>query len=188
MLRSRMVILICALVPQVALAAPTNPVRALRQEVAALQLDHALNLSQSQAQALLPLLQGVRTQIEALKAQRASSEPATVAALTQAVADLKANGTVSASTTQALQAVRGGTPGAFRQDVKAFWRQAKPVFTADQLQALRTTKLGVGQPTASASDGTSGGSQAGKHFHRRFRVMHTLLSQAFLSLVQARAG
>jgi len=185
MLSPRIALLLCALVPQAALAAPADGVRALRQQIAALQLDHALNLTQSQAQALLPLLQGAKSQIAALKAQRASSEPALTAALTQAVADLKASGTVSASTVQAVQAARAGTPGAFRQDLKSFWQQVKQVLTADQLQALKTTRLGVVAPPA-ASTGPAPG--RGRPFAHRFRVMHALLSDTFLSLVQARAA
>ena len=85
MRRSLMLTFACLLVPAGTLAAPTDQVRALRQQVAALQLDHALNLTQQQAQALLPLLQDLQGKVAALKAQRAAAEPALVAALTQAV-------------------------------------------------------------------------------------------------------
>ena len=188
MLRSLMVALACMLAPAAALAAPNDQVHQLRQQVAALQLDHALNLNQQQAKAMLPLLQDAKTKVAAMKAQRESAQPALVAALTQAVADLKANGTVSDSTVQAVQAARGGSPGVLRQDMKGFWQQAKQVLTADQSQALRTVKLGIGMPVASSSGQDGGRGEAHRHFGKRFRVMHTLLSDAFVSLVQARAG
>jgi len=188
MRRSLMVTFACLLVPAGALAAPTDQVRALRQQVAALQLDHALNLTQQQAQALLPLLQDLQGKVAALKAQRAAAEPALVAALTQAVADLKASGTVSDSTIQAVQAAKGGTRGALRQDVTSFWQQAGQIFTADQSQALKTVKLGVGGPGTAAA-GVDSAHGKGRHpFARRFHVMHVLLSDTFVSLVQARAG
>jgi Tfp pilus assembly protein PilV len=187
MLRSRVVLVACALVPAGALAASTDQVHALRQEVAALQLDHALNLTQQQAQTLLPLLQDAQAKVQGLKAQRASSQPALVAALTQAVADLKANGTISDATLQALKAARGGSPGALRQDMASFWQQAKQLLTADQLQALRSVKLGS-HPTTSNAAGNSTWRKEGHHLARHFRVMHTLLSDAFVALVQARAG
>ncbi len=188
MLRSRLVVLACALVPAGALAAPSGQVQALRQQVAALQLDHALNLTQAQAQALLPLLQDTKGKVAALKTQRASAEPALVAALTQAVADLKANGTVSDSTVAAVQAARRSSPGTIRQDMASFWQQAKQVLTADQLQALKTVKLGIGRPAAANASAGSKRGDGHQRFGRHFRVMHTVLSDDFVSLVQARAG
>ena len=150
------------------------------------RLDHALNLTQQQAQALLPEIQNAKVKVEAFKSQMAASEPARVAALTQAVADLKATGTVSDSTVEAIQAARPGSAGTLRQDMKSFWQQAKQVLTADQIQELKTVKLGVGQPSSSMAANTS---ERGGHkpFARRF-VMRTLLSDDFVSLVQARAG
>ena len=186
MLRSRWLAIACLLAPAGALAAPASPVQALHQQIAALQLDHALNLTRPQAQALLPLLQDARSKVQTWKSQRASQQPALTAALQQAVSDLQAIGTVSAATAQAVQAARGGAPGTMRQDMHAFWQQAKQVLTADQLAALRTAPLGVGMKaaTASAPAGQHGGGRPG----RRFRVMHALLSDDFVQLVQARAG
>ncbi len=186
MLRSRMALLALALVPAGALAAPTNQVRALRQEVAALQLDHALNLTRSQAQALLPLIRDAKAKVEALKAQREASQPAVAAALAQAVADLKAMGTVSEATLEALKAARGGAFGALRQDMGSFWQGARQILTPDQLQALKSARLGI-RPAAPAGAAWADG---GKDHRpgRRFRVMHALLSDPFVALVQARAG
>ena len=180
-----MVMIACALVPVGALAMPVNPTRALHQEIAALQVDHALNLTPQQAQSLLPLLTDARGKLAALKAERTSAEPSLTAALTQAVADLKASGAVSPTTAQAVQAARGGLPATFRRDVRAFWQQAKPILTADQLQALKVVKLGVAPPASAAAAPRGHGHG---RFARRLRVMHTLLSDEFLALVQARAG
>jgi hypothetical protein len=71
MFRSKVVMLVAMLVPAGALAGPTDQVQVLRQEIAALQMDHALNLSQQQAQALLPLLQSAKSQVDVMKAHRA---------------------------------------------------------------------------------------------------------------------
>ena len=177
----------CAFVPAGVLAAPSSQVRTLRQEVAALQLDHALNLTRQQAQALLPLIQEAKGKVEAFRSQLAASEPARVAALGQAVADLKATGAVADSTVQALQAARPGAAGSLRQDLRSFWQEARQVLRADQLQALKTARLGVGQPS---SDTETSSARPGGHRHpaRRFLVMRTLLTDDFASLVQARAG
>ncbi len=188
MLRSRLIVLACALVPAGALAAPAGQVQVLRQQVAALQLDHTLNLTQAQAQRLLPLLQDMKGKVAALKAQRTSAEPALATALTQAIADLKANGTVSDATVQAVQAARVGSPGALRQDMASFWQQAQQVLTAEQLQALKTGKLGIGRPAVANAGASSKHGNGRQHFGRHFRVMHTLVSDDFVSLVQARAG
>ncbi len=187
MLRKTMTLLACALVPAGALAAPSDQVHALRQELAALQLDHALNLTQQQAQALLPLLRGAKAKVEERKAQWAASEPAVAAALTQAIADVKASGAVSDATLQALQFARGGSPGTLRQDMASFRQQARQILTAEQLQALRSAKLGI-RPGPSPAGATWARGRGGPHPGRRFRVVHTLLSDPFVALVQARAG
>jgi hypothetical protein len=165
------------------MAAPASDVQALRQQVAALQLDHALNLSSQQAQALLPLLQEAKAQVQSLKAQRVAAQPALETALAQAVTDLKTSGSVSAATTQAVNAARPAN-GAMRDSLRALFEQARQVLTPDQQQALRTAPLGIPQ-SATASVQPAGGHPGSG---RRFRAMHVVLSDAFISLVQARAG
>jgi hypothetical protein len=182
---SRVAVITLALIPAIALAAPTSQVRALRQQVAALQLDHALNLSPQQAQALLPTLEGMKATLQAKRSAWEASEPARVAALTQAVADLKAGGAISGSTVEALEAARPAAAGGLRKDVKAFFAEARNVLTKDQLQSLRTVKLGVGQAEGGEARGATARGGAG---HRHLKVMHSLLSDDFISLVQARAG
>jgi HAMP domain-containing protein len=187
MMRSRALILACALFPAAALGAPTDQVQVLRQEVAALQIDHTLNLTQQQAKTLLPILQEAQAKVQTLKAQRAAAQPAVVAALTQAVADMKANGTVSPSTVQAMQAARGASFGAARQDFKALFEQAKQVLTPAQVEALKSAKTGI-----LAMAPNAGPDQAwrkdGRHPGARFFMMRALLSDSFVALVQARAG
>lgn len=187
MIRSRVLALACALVPAGALAAPSNQVQALRREIAALQLDHALDLTPQQAQALLPQLRDAKAKVDAFHSQRTATEPARVAALTQAVADLKANGSVSASTLDALQAARAGARGPLRDELRSFWQQAMQVLTADQLQALKSAKLGLG-PARSPTEAGPMGAPGHRHLGRRLLVLRTLLSDDFVSLVQARAG
>lgn len=185
MRRSYALALACALLPAGALAAPTGQVQALHQQIAALQLDHALNLTQQQAKSLLPIVQEARSKIQAVKSQLAASEPARVAALTQAVTDLKNNGAVSESTIQALQAARPA-PGTLRDDLRPLWQQGRQILTPDQLNALHAVRLGVAAPASGANGGT--GPRMGHRGARRFAIMRTVLSDDFLALLQARAG
>jgi hypothetical protein len=186
-MRRILLLLMMAVLPATVLAAaspePQNPkLRSLREQVAALQLDHALNLSQQQARALLPVLQAAKAQIQAFQGQRAAAEPALTSALTQAVADLKATGAISPATAQAVNAARP-SPQALRDGLRQTWQQARQVLTADQLTALRGAQLGVPRDDAAA------GAPTGHHgFARRFRVAHLVLSDAFIALAQARAG
>jgi Tfp pilus assembly protein PilX len=175
-MRRTLWIFAAAMLPLTTLAAPNVQVLALHQQVAALQLDHALNLTQQQAQALLPLLQNAKAK---LQAQRSATEPALVTALAQAVSDLKATGTVSDATAQAYDAARV-PPGALRQDMRSLWQQARQILTPDQLQALKTAQLGI--PRSGSPSGRRHG------FARRFRLMHTALSDPFIAAVQARAA
>jgi hypothetical protein len=184
---SRSVILASLLLPAAALATPTDPVHLLRQEVAALQIDHALDLTQQQARTLLPLLQTARERVQALRTQREAARPALVAALTQAVADLKATGAVSPSTQLAIEAARGSAPGEARQELKAIFQQARQVLTPAQVQALRSTKLGI-QPPQLDEGHEVAWRKDGQHPGRRFVMMHVLLSDAFVALVQSRAA
>lgn len=172
-----------AFLPAAALAATNPETKELRQQIVALQLDHALDLSQQQAQALLPLLQKAKAEVQAFRAQRAAARPALDAALTQAVSDLKVTGTISAATVQAVEAARPSRQ-ALRQDLRSTWQQARQILTPDQLAALRSTQLGIAR--GQGDGGVAAGHRAG--FAHRFRLMRAALSDAFLSLVQARAA
>jgi hypothetical protein len=174
------VLMVASALPLSTFAAPNPQIMALRQQVAALQLDHALSLTQQQAQALLPLLQNGKAQLRAFQAQRQASQPALVAALTQAVSDLQSTGTISAATAQAVNSAgpSSATPGA---GLRSVWQQVEQVFTAAQLQALSAVQLGVPHAASSPESKTAG-------VRRHFRMMHALLSDAFISLVQVRAG
>ncbi len=179
----RPLLLASLLLPLSAMAAPSSEVRTLQQQIAALQIDHALNLTQQQAQALLPLLQNAKGQIQAFQARRTAAEPALVAALTQVVSDVKTTGAISDASAQAVNAARP-SPGALRDDMRSVWQQVRQILTPEQLQALKSTQLGV--PRTGTSTAQQGG--PGPRFGRRFRLVHTVLSDAFISLVQARAG
>ncbi len=134
---SKALILAGLLVPTATLAAPGDPLRDLRMEVAALQIDHALDLTPQQAKAMLPILRDARAKADELKARREAALPAVEAALRQAIADLRASGTVSAATVQAMRAARGGAPGAPRDDWKGIFRQARTILTPAQAEAMK---------------------------------------------------
>lgn len=176
-------LLVAAFLPAAALAATNPETQGLRQQIAALQIDHALNLSQQQAQAVLPLLQNAKAQVQAFEAQRAAAQPALDAALTQAVSDLKSTGTIAASTAKAVEAARPSMQ-TLRQDLRSTWQQVRQILTPAQLSALHSAQLGIPR-----SDGDSG-SHVRDHpgFARRFGMMRAVLSDSFLSLVQARAA
>lgn len=176
-------LLVAAFLPAAALAATNPETQGLRQQIAALQIDHALNLSQQQAQAVLPLLQNAKAQVQAFEAQRAAAQPALDAALTQAVSDLKSTGTIAASTAKSVEAARPSMQ-TLRQDLRSTWQQVRQILTPAQLSALRSAQLGIPR-----SDGDSG-SHVRDHpeFARRFGMMRAVLSDSFLSLVQARAA
>jgi len=170
------------IVPFGAMAAPNSQLAQLRQQVAALQIYHALNLTQQQAQSLLPLLQNAQSQIQAFKAERVAAEPALTAALTQAVTDLQTTGSISATTAQAVNAARPSF-ASLRAELKSTWQQARQILTQEQIQALKAVQLGVPPPTS-----TTPAQPRRAGFAHRFRVMHAVLSNAFISLVQAQAG
>ncbi len=175
----RIWMVVAALLPLGARAAPSSEVSSLRQQVVALQLDHALNLTQQQAQALLPVLQDAKSQLQAFQEQRAAARPALVAALNQAVSDLRTAGAISDGTAQAIASARGA-PG----NLRSTWQQARQILTADQLKALRTVRLGIHPASTAAAGGRGNRPQMA----RRGWAMRTLLSDPFVALVQARAG
>ncbi len=163
-----------------AAAAPSGDVRALHQEVVALQLDRALNLTADQARALLPLLQQAQAEVQTLKSQQAAAQPALIAALTQARNEVHDTGVISDTTRQAIKAARGSAFTTFRDDMKAIRQQVLQVLTPDQVTALKTTPLGLRAAGSSAS--------AGRAFPRRSMVVRAFTSSTFLTLVQARAS
>ena len=175
---------ILALAPAAgALAANSaDDVRALRTEVAALQLDRALNLTRDQAQALLPVLQNASAQAKARRAQVEASRPALAAALSQAVADLKSTGSISPATQQALAAARGTGFATARADMKVLRAQVEQILTPQQVQALKSAPLWA----KSAPDAGVPAAKAGHGPGRRFAVLRTLTSDPFVALVQAR--
>ena len=144
-----------------------------------------MNVSAEQAKALLPILQNASTQLKALKAQRDASQPALVAALTQARDELRSTGAISESTRQAMKSARGGAAGAMRQDLQALHQQVNQILTPQQIQALKSVSLGVGHPSGNADMPARHGQRG---FRKHFAIVKTLTSDAFLTLLQARAG
>jgi hypothetical protein len=176
---NRMMVVTLALLPLSAVAAPAGDVRGIRQEIAALQIDRAMNLSQDQARALLPFLQGAATDADTrLSASRAQL----VAALAQARDELRAGGAVTDATRQALAAARKDAWSGMRQQGQALRQQVMQILTPEQVQALRQAHLGIGPAAGQAMNGKAHG--AG----RRLLFMRTLTSDAFLALLQARAA
>ncbi len=176
----RMASILTLTLPLAAWAAPDPQVMTLEQQVTALQVDHALALTQQQAQALLPLLQSGRTELQALQAQRQATQPALAAALTQAVSDLQSTGAISPTTSQALSAARPQPPPG-GSGLRSIWQQARQILTPAQQQALATAQLG-------APDRVPGDKEGWRSSRKPFRMMHVFLSDPFLALVQSRAG
>jgi hypothetical protein len=166
-------------------APPAIPVRALRQEIAALQLHHALRLSQQQARALLPVLEGARSQVEAVRARRAAAEPALAAALTRTVDDLVLNEAISDATREALKAARLRTTGTLRRGLEPFWQAVDRVLTTEQLATLRSSKPGA-TPHARSVQANASPERGGSH-PAGSSVVRTLTSGPFISLVKWRA-
>jgi hypothetical protein len=166
-----------------AFAAPDPTILALRQEIAALRIDHALNLTRDQAVALLPILRDAASQAKARRDAFERAKPALVAALTQARDELRSSGSISDSTRQALSAARGSWKG----DAPRLRTQLGQILTPDQLAALRAMRPGAAQ--AQPGDGATGGRARGRHgLARRFLAYRALTSEPFLALVQSRAG
>ncbi len=164
--------------------APRIPIRALCDEIAALELDLALNLSRQQAGALLPLLEDSRAKVEAMKAQRAAASPALAEALTRAMDDLVMNGTASGATREALSLAMARFPRVDEHLFDSFWQEASRGLTASQLHRLKTPEAGTlltGRPDDLPY----------RSFHREHLgdspTMHTLISDPFLFLVRRRA-
>jgi hypothetical protein len=166
-------------------AAPAIPVRALRQEIAALQMHHALKLSQQQAQALLPVLADAKSQVEAVRARRVAAAPALAAALTQAVDDLVLNEAISDATRKAVEAAQGRSAGMLRRGLEPFWQAAKRVLTTEQLATLKTPKPGVSSRVRNAH-ADSKQVRRGRHLASS-RVVRTLTCGPFISLMKWRA-
>jgi hypothetical protein len=184
-MRSKMLLFALATLPwSLALAAPDPTILSLRQEIAALNVDHALNLTKDQAVALLPILRDAADSAKARRAAAEASNPALVTALTHARDEMRSNGTISDATQQEIAAARTSNAGTKPQ----LRTQLQQILTQDQLTALKSLKPAVAQQQpAQQSNGQS--STTGKPAGRRgFFLYRAMTSDAFISLVQARAG
>ena len=173
--------------------APSPEVAALRAEIAALQVDRALALTPDQARALLPVLRQAAAQVQAFRARVESPDPALVAALTRARDELRAGGTVSESTQEAMRDARQAGMASRRGEGQALRTQVLAILTPAQLQALKAVRLGIGPgPRGPGGPGGPDGDEAGPgagpgRGGRRLVLLGVLTSDPFLSLVEARA-
>ncbi len=170
---------------------PSPEVAALREEIAALQVDRALALTPDQARALLPVLQQAAAQVQAMRARAEAARPALVAALTKARDELRAGGTITPETEQAIRQARGAAWQGARGEGQAIRKQVLAILTPAQLKALESVRLGAGPGPGQPGAGPQGepGQAAGKGrgFLRRLVLVGVLTSDPFLSLVSARA-
>jgi hypothetical protein len=184
-----------------AMAAPDADVQGVEQQIAAIQLDRALNLTHEQATSLLPLLNDAASKVAARQAAFASAKPQLLAALTQARDELSSTGTVSDATKQALAAARPTPQPNAMAAMKDFHSKLDQILTPAQQRALQTTQLGLWSAMphhpgamgmgADTDMGMGAGMKMGKGMHRsgkKFFAWKTLLSDPFLKLLQARAA
>jgi hypothetical protein len=168
--------------------APSPEVAALREEIAALQVDRALALTAEQARALLPVLRSAAEQVKAFRARVESPDPALVAALTRARDELRAGGAISDGTRQAIRDARRAPVAEGRAEARKLRTQALAILTPDQLKALRSVDLGVGGWRRGFPRGEdAAGAGPGRGPGRRLLLLGVLTSDPFLSLLEARA-
>ena len=169
--------------------APSPEVAALREEIAALQVDRALALTPDQARALLPVLRQAAVQVQAFRARVESPDPGLVAALTRARDELRAGGEISQPTRQAIREAREAGMAGRRGEGQGLRKQALAILTPKQVEALKSVRLGVGPGFPGDVDGGKGAPDAGprRGGGRRQLMLGVLTSDAFLALVEARA-
>ena len=169
--------------------APSPEVAALREEIAALQVDRALALTPEQARALLPLLRQAASQVQAFRARVESPDPALVAALTRARDELRAGGPISESTERAIRDARKAGMAGRRGDGQAIRKQALAILTPAQVEALKSLRLGAGPGFPQGPGGDDGAPAAGpgRGAGRRLVMLGVLTSDAFLSILESRA-
>jgi hypothetical protein len=168
--------------------APSPEVAALREEIAALQVDRALALTAEQARALLPVLRRAAEEVDAFRARVESPDPALVAALTRARDELRAGGAISDGTRQAIRDARRAPLAGGRAEARTLRTQALAILTADQQKALRSVDLGAGGWRQGFPRGEdAAGAGPGRGPGRRLLLLGVLTSDPFLSLLEARA-
>ncbi len=194
--------LVLSLLPTLALAEEDADLKALRLEIAALQVDHALNLTRDQARSLLPVLREGAQQVKQMQSARAANKPALLAALTRARDELRATGSVSPATQESVRTARGeGQFKAVHEKVRGLREQAMQILTPQQKEALHQVQLGVMGPgpgfagaEAGGFEGMPGAAEAGmpgaghgRGFFKHAVLARVVVSDPFISLVEARA-
>jgi hypothetical protein len=169
--------------------APSPEVAALREEIAALQVDRALALTPEQARAILPVLQQAAAQVQAGRARAEAAQPALVAALTKARDELRAGGAIAPETEQAIRQARGAAWQGAKGEGQAIRKQVLAILTPAQVQALQSVRLGAGPGPGmpGPAQGEPGAAGKGRGFLHRLVLVGVLTSDPFLSLVSARA-
>ncbi len=164
----------CFFLSGTAWAAAQDDLKALRLEIGALQMDRALNLSRDQARSLSPLLREAVAVKKRLSEAREQQKPALVAALTRARDEMRRSGTVSESTVRALREARGeGRFQSEREKIRDLKERIRSTLTPEQRFALQDLQLGIGG--------------RGRGHHKGRALRHIMVSEPFLSLVEARA-
>ena len=169
--------------------APSPEVAALREEIAALQVDRALALTPDQARALLPVLRQAAVQVQAFRARVESPDPGLVAALTRARDELRAGGEISQPTRQAIREAREAGMAGRRGEGQGLRKQALAILTPKQVEALKSVRLGAGPEFPRGPGGEDGapGAGPGRGAGRRLVLLGVLTSNAFLTLLESRA-
>jgi hypothetical protein len=180
--------------------APPPEVVALRTEIAALQVDRALSLSPDQARALLPVLRQAAAEVQRFRAGLEAGSPALVAALTAARDELRAGKEISEATRQAIREARRSGMEPRRGEWRALRKQVLAILTPAQVESLGSVRLGAGpglagDPDAAEGPDLTGGPGRGRgpdgagplRGGRRLVLLGVLTSDAFLSLLEARA-
>jgi hypothetical protein len=167
----------------------------LHEEIAALKLDHALNLTRDQARTLLPMLKERQAAQEQKRLAHEQAKPAMIATLTKARDELKATGTVSDGTQKALDAAHGQAFAQMREDGQRFHQQVKALLTPQQIDAVKALRFGPGpgafEHAGMGPAGGFGGGEEGAHPMQKMMkgmvLHHMATSPAFIALVEARA-
>jgi len=199
MLKHLPVMMVAVLIPGLALAQSQHlspEIASLRNEIAAVKLDRALNLTRDQARTLLPLIKDAAQVRNQLRADQEKRLPEIVKALSAVRDDLVKTGTVSDSSRKALQAARGESAiKDVRAKLKVLHEKSRGVLNADQKASLRSFNPRPLDDESGEADIAEGpGSQpmhhrgheqlGGERLRKTYRVV---TSPEFIALVEARA-
>ncbi|MGC4122549.1 MAG: hypothetical protein QM765_49835 [Myxococcales bacterium] len=188
-------LLALALVPALALAQSKTlspEVRKLRNEIAALKLDRAMNLTKDQARQLLPLLRETAAVRDQLRAEQEKREPEIVKALAAVREDLVKTGVVSEANRKNLEQARGEVAmNDLRARMRSISEKMRTLLNPEQkarlsaydhhpVDEVREFEGGFGEADRPAKAGAGRGSKLKK-------ILKVAASPEFIALVEARA-